>query len=59
MYYVLSQDLDEYSFMAFFGHSERSGKLLWTMGVRFAEPYPQDTFYVRPNMDTMTAMPDF
>lgn len=59
MYYVLRQDLNDYSYMAFTGHTEESGKRLWINGIKFDKPFPEDTFYVVPNLDDERNMPDF
>ncbi|QTA85820.1 imm11 family protein [Desulfonema magnum] len=59
MYYFITQDLDDVTTMNFLGHSEESGKRLWINGVRFSEPFPKDTFYVKPCMGSGKEMPDF
>lgn len=59
MYYFIRQDLADVTTMNFLGHSEESGKRLWRNGTKFEEPFPNDTFYVKPCMGSGKEMPDF
>lgn len=58
MFYFLRQDLfDSTNIIELSGHTEETGKYLWTEGARFAEPIPVQTLELDPEYGT--EMPDF
>lgn len=58
MYYFLRQDLfDATDIIEVVGHTEETGKHLWTAGARFAEPVPPQTLEL--DADYGTVFPDF
>ena len=58
MYYFLRQDLFEATdIIEVVGHTEETGKHLWTAGARFEEPVPVETLELDP--DYGTTLPDF
>jgi hypothetical protein len=59
MYYFITQDLNDHSFVSLLGHTDESGKHLWVSGTPLTEPYLNDVFLVESSMETDIRMPDF
>ena len=59
MYYIITQNLSDFSFVSLLGHTKKSGSHLWVSGKPLTELYSDDTFYVESSMGTDTELPDF
>ncbi len=56
MFYFLRQNLFEFAnVIEVVGHTEETGKHLWTKGVRFADPVPEQTLALNPEYGTVMA----